>query len=512
MSSPTARICWTFVTLALAAGGTTAAAPAPAAPLVSGPDTIAGRYLVVLKPHTTSSAIDAVKATATKAGGNVDYTYDAALHGFSAKLSTGALAKVRQNSAVAYVEADHPVRLAGTQSPSPYNLDRIDQRALPLTNSYTDNRTGAGVSIYIIDSGIRLTHNEFGGRAVSGIDFIDGGEVNDCNGHGTHVAGIAGGSTFGVAKQARLVGVRVFNCQLLTTASMLVAGIDWVTNDHAAGTPAVANISLSGAASPILDQAVTNSIADGITYTVAAGNDGNNACNFSPARVPAAITVGATALVIPSGQANEIDTRFGASNFGPCVDLFAPGQLILSSTWFSDDAREIREGTSQAAPHAAGAAAIYLQANPTATPAQVRDALVAAATPGLIADVKTGSPNLMLFTIQGRTTPLPPAGCTGTTEAYYDQLPFPGMSDIHPAGGFFTSNGGTFRGCLDGPDGADFDLYLYKWNGASWAKVATGGSSTPDENVTYRGTAGSYYWQVASVAGAGRYTFAMNRP
>jgi subtilisin family serine protease len=281
-----------------------------------------------------------------------------------------------------------------TQSPAPWGLDRIDQRNLPRSNSYTFFTGGAGVRAYILDTGIRLTHNDFTGRAVSGHDAVDPGTTaEDCHGHGTHVAGTTGGRRFGVAKAVSLVAVRVLNCGGSAPNSIVIAGIDWVTGDHDPGEPAVANMSLGGPPSNALDSAVNSSIADGVSYAVAAGN-GNafgqpvNACTKSPARVPAAMTVSAT---------NVNDTRASWANYGDCVEWFAPGVNITSAWYTSDSATNTISGTSMATPHTTGVAALYLQANPGSTPTQVRDALFALTTKAVVNNPMTVNDDL-LFT------------------------------------------------------------------------------------------------------------------
>jgi len=262
-----------------------------------------------------------------------------------------------------------------------------------LSGTFSYTRTGSGVTAYVIDTGIKLTHAEFGGRAVSGYDSIDGGAADDCNGHGTHVAGTVGGSTYGVAKTVGLVAVRVLNCSGSGSTAGVIAGVDWVTGHHAAGAPAVANMSLGGGASSALDSAVEGSINDGVSYAVAAGN-GNllgieqNACNYSPARVGAAMTIGAT---------DRTDKKASFSNYGSCVDWFAPRVRITSSWYTSNTATNTISGTSMATPHVAGVAAQYLQGSPAASPATVRSALFDLTTKGIVTSSRTTN-NHLLFT------------------------------------------------------------------------------------------------------------------
>jgi len=347
---------------------------------------VPGQYIVVMKPARGARAASAAAAVGV-ASGKVKRTFHAALDGFSASLSDAEAAALARDPNVALVERDQVFTISTTQSPATWGLDRIDQRARPLSNSYTYTRTGAGVRAYIIDTGIRFSHGEFGGRATSGFDAVDGGAADDCNGHGTHVSGTVGGATYGVAKGVSLVGVRVLDCAGSGTTSGVIAGVDWVTANHV--KPAVANMSLGGGASAALDQAVANSIAAGVTYAIAAGNSNARACNYSPARVATAITVGAT---------TSTDARASYSNWGSCLDLFAPGSSITSSWYTSNTATNTISGTSMATPHVAGVAALYLQGNPGATPATVRNALVANATSGVVGNARTGSPNLLLFT------------------------------------------------------------------------------------------------------------------
>ncbi|MGH2774528.1 MAG: S8 family peptidase [Actinomycetota bacterium] len=469
------------------------------------PSAINGRYIVVFDKEAPSTATRVARVNARALGAKVLHRYSHALAGFSARLPQRAVDALRINPNVAYIEADSKITVSDTQSPATWGLDRIDQRNRPLSNSYTYNATGTGVTAYIIDTGIRFSHTQFGGRAVSGYDAVDGGSADDCNGHGTHVAGTVGGSTHGVAKNVRLVGVRVLNCQGSGSNSGVIAGVDWVTGNHSAGQPAVANMSLGGGANTALDSAVNNSINDGVSYAVAAGNSNANACTSSPARVGAAITVGST---------TSSDARSSFSNYGSCLDLFAPGSSITSTWHTSNSATNTISGTSMASPHVAGVAVLYLQGSPTASPGTVRSAIVNSATPGVLSGVGSGSPNLLLYSLLGSAPPPPPppSGCS-LAESYNGSLSGTGDYDHHPGGTYFyTSRSGTHRGCLRGPSGADFDLYLYKWNGFNWSIVARGESSSSSEDITYNGTAGYYLWEVYSYSGSGSYSFGMTRP
>jgi subtilisin family serine protease len=368
------------------------AVPVPAAGDVlraGATDAIGDRYIVVLKPGSAEAGrvTSASVTLARRYGGSVRRNFVATVRGFTVDMPAAAARRLAADPAVQYVEQDRVVRPAGTQLDPAWGLDRVDQRTLPLSRSYTSG-AATGVTAYVLDTGIRTSHAEFGGRAVDGWDFIDRDPVaEDCNGHGTHVAGTIGGSTYGVAKDVTLVGVRVLDCQGSGSYSQIIAGVDWVTA-HATG-PAVANMSLGGDPSTALDDAVNRSIAKGVTYAVAAGNDNKLACSASPARAAAAITVGAT---------DRADARAAFSNYGSCLDIFAPGARIVSAGTVSDTAVVSMSGTSMAAPHVAGAAALVLGALPQQTPAQVRETLVARATPGVVIGPGAGSPNRLLWT------------------------------------------------------------------------------------------------------------------
>ncbi|MDO0911640.1 S8 family peptidase [Streptomyces sp. DT2A-34] len=388
------RLRWagglTAVTCVAALSATTM--PAHAAPegqiLGAGdPGSVSGSYLVTLKGGTKAPSA-AGKSLAEKYGAKISHTYDTVLNGYAVQANERQAKRLAADSRVASVVQDTRVTPAHTQkNPPSWGLDRIDQRNLPLDKSYTwPESAGAGVTVYVIDTGIRISHKDFGGRASYGWDFVGNDRTaSDGNGHGTHVAGTVAGKQYGVAKKAKVVAVRVLDNDGGGTTAQVIAGIDWVTKH--AKKPAVANVSLGGYRNTQLDAAVRNSIASGVTYTVAAGNDGLPAGLYSPAAVREAVTVGAT---------DKKDARADFSNFGSVLDLFAPGVSITSASYASDTGKATFSGTSMASPHAAGVAALYLADHPKAGPAQVSKALVAQAVSGKVSGRGLGSPNKLL--------------------------------------------------------------------------------------------------------------------
>ncbi|WP_406197711.1 MULTISPECIES: S8 family peptidase [unclassified Streptomyces] len=387
---------------AVLTAGLVSALPAAAAPegriqYAGAADAVADSYIVTLKADHARSSSKAGRTLVEGYGAGIERTYKKALNGYAIEASEAEAKALAADPAVASVVQNRTFSIDATQTnPPSWGLDRIDQKNLPLNSSYTyPDSAGQGVTAYVIDTGVRITHSDFGGRASYGYDAIDNDNTaQDGHGHGTHVAGTVAGNAYGVAKKAKVVGVRVLNNSGSGTTAQVVAGIDWVAQN--AVKPAVANMSLGGGADTALDTAVRNAIASGITFAVAAGNETTDASTRSPARVTEAITVGAT---------TSTDAKASYSNYGSVLDLFAPGSSITSTWNSSDSATNTISGTSMASPHVAGAAALYLADHPTSTPAQISSALTSAATTGVVTSPGTGSPNRLLYVGGGTTTP-----------------------------------------------------------------------------------------------------------
>ena len=413
----------------------------------------AGDLWIVRFRDSVADAPGLARRLADKHGGRVTASYRHALKGFSGALPEAAVRALRADPSVLSVEPDVRVTRMGEQLSPPWGLDRINQRSLPLNGSYGYAADGSGVTVYVLDGGFNRTHADFGGRlsTPAEADFVGGPAclAVDDDGHGTHVAATIGGARYGVAKRATLVGVRVMDCGGGGYVSGVIAGVDWVTGRHAAGTPAVANMSMgtdAGQGTLALEEAIRRSIADGVTYTIAAGNGdffGNSldACWFSPARVPQVITVSAT---------TRTDAKAAFANYGTCVDVLAPGVDVRSAWIGGSTASRTMSGTSMAAPHVAGTAALYLQRHRTASPAQVWSALRDNATAGKLRSLETGTPNRLVYMgFTGAAVDAPPTPrityrCTGRT-CSFDASTSTDDTGITAYGWAFTT-GGTGQG------------------------------------------------------------------
>ena len=467
---------------------------------LSSPNAIANRYIVVFKNNAMMSALGVpqtsemvAKGISTRFGAKVERSFKHVLNGAVITTDVENAKRMADDPAVAYVEADQIMRISGTQTGATWGLDRIDQTNLPLNSSFTYPASN-GVHAYILDTGIRGTHNDFSGRMGNGYTAINDGQgTNDCQGHGTHVAGTVGGTTWGVAKNVTLHPVRVLGCDGSGTNSGVIAGMDWVTAN--AVKPAVANMSLGGGASQATDDAIARMTNAGITTVVAAGNDSSNACNYSPARAPSAITVGST---------TNTDAMSSFSNYGSCVDVYGPGSNITSASYSSNTGSTSMSGTSMASPHLAGVAALYLAANPNATPSQVTTAIVNNSLTGKITGIPSGVNKFVNIQFLNGDVVTPPTGgvltkdvaksfsaATGQSAAYTFVVPT-GATNLT-----FKMTGGTGDGDLytklgSAPTTTDF---LAKSDGATNTETIT--IATP--------TAGTYHLLAradAAVSGA----------
>lgn len=449
---------------------------------IGGPNAIKNSFIVELAGGAvrTQSVRSLASTLASDYGATVEHTYQHAVSGFAGTMSEAAARKLAADPSVASVQQNVTVSVNATQfGPPSWGLDRVDQRIRLYNNSYTYPNVGAGVRAYVIDTGIRITHQDFGGRASWGVNTV-GGPNTDCAGHGTHVAGTIGGGAFGVAKGVALTAVKVLDCGGFGSAATIMAGVDWVTGNHVSG-PAVANMSLGfNAPVPVLEQAVRNSIADGIVYTISSGNSNADACTFSPARTLEAITVNATDIN---------DVRAGFSNFGPCTDIFAPGVNITSAWFTSDTAANVISGTSMAAPHVAGAAALVLNANPALNPQQVAATLYNNSTLNVVANPGPGSPNRLLFVAH----PAPPAPPAGPDRLIRGQA--------LTANQVLRSANGLYALVMQG----DGNLVLYNtagqalWHTNTWGTAASLFIVQNDSNVMIYGPTGQVFWHRSMV-------------
>jgi aqualysin 1 len=463
-----------------------------------GPGPIPGQYIVVL--HEGASP----RSVSQMADVKPNFVYETVINGFAAQLTPEQLRELQDDPSVRYIAQD-AVITTGQKAPSPFGapegsidpsviqagatwgIDRTDQRNLPLNGTYRYHQTGATVNAYVVDTGIRTTHAQFGGRAFAGFSGFDafGGTGQDCNGHGTHVAGTIGASIHGIAKQVRLVSVRVLDCNGNGTWGGFIAGLDWIANRHT--KPAVANASLWGPVNAAADEAVARLVAYGVTFVGIAGNaNGASACNYSPGRAPQSITVGAT---------TSTDARAAFSNVGTCMHIFAPGQSITSTWHTSNTATSTQNGTSMAAPHVAGMAALFLQRHPTAAPALVRDVLISTATTGLVTNPGAGSPNRLL-------------------NRWNNRIATQGASRFEPHGGSYSAAAGWHHGWLSG-SASNFNLYLQRWvcsPTCAWTTVASSLSFSSNEYIVYNGPAGTYRWRVHAYTGSGDYDLFVRKP
>lgn len=453
---------------------------------------IPNRYIVLFDDAALSSKlapareVSAVTSDVAKQyGARPERVYSTAMKGFAAEMSAKQAIAMSRDPRVRMVEEDGLVSISATQPNATWGIDRIDQRQLPLNNTYNYESASSNVNVYVIDTGIRPSHVEFGGRATIDYDAVmDGQNGVDCNGHGTHVAATVGGNTVGVARGVRLHGVRALPCGGTGPVSNVLAAVDWVAANYV--SPAVVNMSVGGEVSQLLDFVIDQAISGGLPFVIAAGNATDNACNMSPGRVPAAITVGAT---------GPTDNFLYFSNYGSCVDVFAPGETINSAWYTGDQIYKEKSGTSMATPHVTGLAAIYLSTHPNATPAEIANVIISRATPGVINGLPdTATPNLMAYSDP------PVESCSGTEYesalAFQEHTYLPGMDG-------FDGPAGNYSSALNILDSMATRVTLERKTGTIWNAVA---SSNDEDILNYTGQSGRYRWKVESLKGGSPYT------
>lgn len=459
--------------------------------LIKSANPIPNKYIVVLQ--------DGEETPCTYAWQNIKgrerKDFNSAVKGFATRLSKSEVSALVNDPCVNYVEEDTKLSIADIESNPPTGLDRIDQRTLPLDAFYTYQYTGAGVKAYIIDTGIYMGHNDFGGRAILGLDTLnDGQNGNDCNGHGTHVSGIIGGTQYGVAKGVTLVSMRIFDCSANGSVSNAIVAIDWITVHK--DSPSVVNMSFSFAGtSPTFNTSVANMVAKGVVVVAASGNGGFDACGSSPASTPNVLAVGATDP--PSDQI------WPGSNYGTCVDVLAPG-LFIDSDWIgSPDAVHNDGGTSMSSPHAAGVAALYLQNRPLDGEAYVRNFIVSNATPNVVQGDLRGSPNLLLYS-GFAVTPYTVPSCSGTA---YDGYASAGQTIYYPSATGFSGTAGTYSGSVFIGSDADVTMALWVKKGNGWSYA-----TSPSNPITYLGKNGTYRWSITGNSGSAGFRLCTSRP
>ncbi len=455
---------------------------------------IPGQYIVVYKDNVSNFAgFMEVKENSflSQANTNLLKRFTNTIKGFAVKTDKAGLAKIMADDSVAFVEQDRIISINSLQEDAAWGLDRIDSR-YKIDNKYEYALTGKGVHAYIVDTGVNVGHNEFTGRVGEGFTAVDD-SFEDCNGHGTHVAGTVAGTLYGVAKEATIHPVRVLNCAGSGTLSGVVGGVDWVAAN--AEFPAVANMSLGGGKSDAIDQAVAKAVEAGITFVVAAGNSDADTCDFSPANVPTAITVAAS---------DVNDKRASFSNWGPCADVFAPGVGVKSAWTGSNDATNAISGTSMASPHVAGVVALYLEENPTATPAEMEEKVISLSTHDMITDAKK-TPNLLVFTDPSDLGPEPapevPENPCGETCQYARSFLDAGAK-YQVIGEEFKTTGMTdVEGYAISTRGSKLSLRLMRRGFFRWYEVEKSADSLSELALEFEVKKGRYRWEIKSTDG-----------